>query len=189
MEAIHDAPFYDAATSNSACLPFVVAAHKNSQDRLIIGPSIFANNQIQLFNWLYRDIAPTMRLPAFRLGKALDFVVAARIYPIDIKETISSRRDGVVVVGLVAERGSPAALCSHLGLVVRQIAAVVAREELSLPGETEASLMALLGYTVAQTPLSFDWSSRAQLALDLCAEIPRFERIRQARAEPSLASK
>ncbi|MEI9852279.1 MAG: hypothetical protein WDN24_17095 [Sphingomonas sp.] len=96
------------------------------------------------------------------------------MYAIDFEETISHRRDAVVVVGLAMQKASPSRLCDALGLLIRPIASIAAHEAFPRPQDTEPALLSALAEAVARSDLSFDWSTKAYLALRQCVEVPHY---------------
>jgi hypothetical protein len=174
MTAPGPSPFFRVGKASRDVYPFVIAAYKDMQDRVVFGPQIFAEQQTDFLAWIYRDISPGDRVSAFRMGYFRGFSVAARVTPVDVQEAISDRRDGVVVVGIAARSASPGALCECLGLSVLPIAGATANGIYSPGGQDEYEAMADVARQVAASSWDHDWSATALLAKRQCLGIPRY---------------
>lgn len=149
--------FYNKARRGWA-EPFLVARQGRAQDRLLVGPAILAEAQTRLVDWLYceldRDVDSVPS--AFRMGVFDGVTVVARTHRVDVVEDISSRRDGLVTIGLAGAGFSVGQLSTLLGGILPALCTDLEGEHFPGPWN-EGAAFRRLALKVAERNDEFDW--------------------------------
>lgn len=161
-----------SSESNHGIMPFVIAAQGDAQDRVIIGPDFIKADQQNFLQWIYRDMKAGERSSAFRLGKFGGYAVAARLYPVQLKEEISARTDAMIVVGLICRNATPGSLNECLGVVALPMAERVLTDSYPEPGRQESETFPRLAQHIAAADFSHDWSTADFVTRRICHGVP-----------------